>query len=420
MTIGQRIAQKRKELGLSQEALGIELGVSRQSIYKWESDSSLPEVEKLIALAKRFGVSIGWLLGVEESPETADAAAPAEPQELTDTQLQMVDEIVRRYLAAQPKPPRRKKWPFVLAAGLILIAGISLFSRLERLDDNYNSLQSSMSHINSNVNSQISGISYRVEEILKAQNALTAEYGAELTDVRLFDGGSKARIEAHATPKTFAAGTTAEFLLDNGEDTVAVPCEPDDAGKFSVSAECGLTDSITVSVVFIAPDGTRQTQLLDEFGGYFSATFPYIEVSNHGHFFTEELPDGVLTLDGQHSYVTTRDHGVEFGDAEAAEIKVGLCRNRELLYWAEPCAQPETFQGFEGYEFYRLPAATIEGLQPGETLEFIALITDNYGRQYVTADIPLLVEQDPHESGLRLTYPNDGRYSHDPADWALD
>lgn len=41
MTIGQRVAQKRKELGLSQEALGNTLGVSRQSIYKWESEVSL-------------------------------------------------------------------------------------------------------------------------------------------------------------------------------------------------------------------------------------------------------------------------------------------------------------------------------------------------------------------------------------------
>ena len=61
MTIGQRIAQKRKELGLSQEALGSKLGVSRQSIYKWEADSALPEVDKLIALSRLFGVSVGWL-----------------------------------------------------------------------------------------------------------------------------------------------------------------------------------------------------------------------------------------------------------------------------------------------------------------------------------------------------------------------
>ena len=65
MTIGQRIAQKRKEQGLSQEALGERLGVSRQSIYKWESDAALPEIDKLVALAKLFGVTVGWLLGVE-------------------------------------------------------------------------------------------------------------------------------------------------------------------------------------------------------------------------------------------------------------------------------------------------------------------------------------------------------------------
>ena len=42
MTVGQRIAQKRKELDLSQEGLGERLGVSRQAIYKWESDAALP------------------------------------------------------------------------------------------------------------------------------------------------------------------------------------------------------------------------------------------------------------------------------------------------------------------------------------------------------------------------------------------
>jgi len=45
MSTGQRIALKRKEAGLSQETLGAELGVSRQSIYKWESDTALPEID---------------------------------------------------------------------------------------------------------------------------------------------------------------------------------------------------------------------------------------------------------------------------------------------------------------------------------------------------------------------------------------
>ena len=41
MTLGQRIQEYRKAAGLSQEALGEELGVSRQAVSKWESDLSL-------------------------------------------------------------------------------------------------------------------------------------------------------------------------------------------------------------------------------------------------------------------------------------------------------------------------------------------------------------------------------------------
>ena len=90
MTLGQRIAQKRKELGISQENLGERLGVSRQAIYKWESDSAMPEVEKLVALSGLFGVSVGWLLGTEEEPTA--------PEELTEAQLKMVEEIGRAHV----------------------------------------------------------------------------------------------------------------------------------------------------------------------------------------------------------------------------------------------------------------------------------------------------------------------------------
>ena len=84
MTIGQRIAEKRKELGLSQEALGEKLGVSRQAISKWESDTSVPEIDKLIVLSKLFGVSVGWLLGVEATPEIP-TEVPASEQETQES-----------------------------------------------------------------------------------------------------------------------------------------------------------------------------------------------------------------------------------------------------------------------------------------------------------------------------------------------
>lgn len=68
MSLGQRISAYRKELGLSQEALGEKLGVSRQAVSKWETDVASPDMENLLALARVFGVSVAELTGTEEPP----------------------------------------------------------------------------------------------------------------------------------------------------------------------------------------------------------------------------------------------------------------------------------------------------------------------------------------------------------------
>ncbi len=106
-TLGQRIADGRKKLGLSQEAFGERLGVSRQAASKWESDAAVPEIDKLITMSKLFGVRIGWLLGVED-PEL-------EPS-LSEEQLSAVTELLCRY--PTPCPERKsRRWLFWVCAG---------------------------------------------------------------------------------------------------------------------------------------------------------------------------------------------------------------------------------------------------------------------------------------------------------------
>ena len=78
MTLGQRINQYRKKLGLSQEALGEHLGVSRQAVSKWETDAASPDVENLLALARIFGVSVAELSETPElSPNGSSTAPPS-------------------------------------------------------------------------------------------------------------------------------------------------------------------------------------------------------------------------------------------------------------------------------------------------------------------------------------------------------
>ena len=58
MTLGQRISLYRKKLNISQEELGVRLGVSRQAVSKWETDLSAPDLNNLIGLARELGVSV--------------------------------------------------------------------------------------------------------------------------------------------------------------------------------------------------------------------------------------------------------------------------------------------------------------------------------------------------------------------------
>lgn len=79
MTFGEKLNLLRKQNHLSQEQLAAELDVSRQTISKWELNSSFPDIEKLKMLRKLFGVSIDYLLIDElESDEKISEAVKTE------------------------------------------------------------------------------------------------------------------------------------------------------------------------------------------------------------------------------------------------------------------------------------------------------------------------------------------------------
>lgn len=78
MTLGNRIHTLRTQKGLSQGDLAERLGVSRQSVSKWETDASVPELEKLLALCDLFGLTLDELVR-GEIPSPAPTEAPAQP-----------------------------------------------------------------------------------------------------------------------------------------------------------------------------------------------------------------------------------------------------------------------------------------------------------------------------------------------------
>lgn len=74
MSLPDKIQLERKKRGLSQEQLANLLNVSRQSVSKWESGQSSPEIDKVVLLSEVFGVTTDYLL-----KETAAATEPESP-----------------------------------------------------------------------------------------------------------------------------------------------------------------------------------------------------------------------------------------------------------------------------------------------------------------------------------------------------
>jgi transcriptional regulator with XRE-family HTH domain len=75
-TLGKRIVQHRKRLGLTQDQLAEKLGVTAQAVSKWENDQSCPDINMLPRLAELFGITTDQLLG----RETVYEAEVVEPE----------------------------------------------------------------------------------------------------------------------------------------------------------------------------------------------------------------------------------------------------------------------------------------------------------------------------------------------------
>lgn len=92
MTFGDKLSKMRKEKNYTQEQLADILGVSRQAISKWESDTAYPETEKMIKISGLFGCSLDYLFREEIETE----GAVTQPENISP-----VPEIKRRERKSQ-------------------------------------------------------------------------------------------------------------------------------------------------------------------------------------------------------------------------------------------------------------------------------------------------------------------------------
>ena len=123
MILADKIVTLRKRAGWSQEELAAQLGVSRQSVSKWEGAQSVPDMQKVVQMSRLFGVTTDYLLKEElGEPEPA----PAEPDApLRCVTMEQAADYLALRQAAAPKLALATLLCVLSPVALLLLAALS-------------------------------------------------------------------------------------------------------------------------------------------------------------------------------------------------------------------------------------------------------------------------------------------------------
>lgn len=132
MKFNEKLLAMRKKLGLSQEELGMELQVSRQTISKWEAGQSYPDFQRLVMISDYFGMSLDELVKDIDVQDVRD-------KNLTDEKVASIFSDIQNL-----KDTVTKWWKIICYAAIVLMVMLAigfaahlLFPDLEWLSRTY-------------------------------------------------------------------------------------------------------------------------------------------------------------------------------------------------------------------------------------------------------------------------------------------
>ena len=119
MQFNEKLTSLRKSMGLSQEELGAELKVSRQTISKWESAQSYPDFQRLVLLSDYFGLTLGELV---RDVDVADVRAKNLSSEKLDSIYNDVEYTKKTFHFIY-------KWYLIIGGGIVIaLLSLAFFS----------------------------------------------------------------------------------------------------------------------------------------------------------------------------------------------------------------------------------------------------------------------------------------------------
>lgn len=261
ITLGQRIAERRKLLGLSQEALGERLEVSWQTVAKWESDASIPEADIMAALSQALDVSVGWLLGVEKLPEREAPHKSDDTEYLTEEQLK---QMVREFCRDQPVV-KQNTWLARIAgvcAAVSLLAAVVTYTRTQEKLKTYTDDLDSLSKNCAALQGQVNALTQELEQLREAA-AGDQLLGSYSVAARAAESGAGGIVTFEGFLNRTQPGDQVWFTVRlDGQETAGVLCQNSGAA-YTAEVELPAANGYSYQCLVVHQGGSSSVQMLE-------------------------------------------------------------------------------------------------------------------------------------------------------------
>lgn len=385
MTLGQRIQELRKQRGMSQEALGDALGVSRQAVSKWEGDNGIPELDTLIAMSRLFEVTVGQLLGVEEATEQKCETANDPEEDKEDH----VEAVLRRYVEQTTKKDDRpwiSRWGWAVSAAIILTtAFLVMFAQLGSLRSTVRLLRSDLSNLQVNVSNNQNSLSGQIRstiyDVLAEEANPLSTYDWDIVDFDLDDQTATLRLSA--TMKEYAAGSKMQFCAawQKVDDTEGQTTgEWVDGPNFQSEITLPLNHNTAISIRVEDADGNIKEYVIptpihelhpDNFRLYARNLITPFAITTKGYGITSQ------TAKAEQAYIVIESIFPDFFWPEKAEVTAYVNDVEvmsEIMTITPSGREKQVFNASIKDTYYDLT------LENGDTLEIVLVVADNLGR----------------------------------------
>ena len=228
MTLGERIYKLRNERNLTQEQLAEKLGVTRQSISKWEGDLVKPEIEKLKAMAKLFEVSLDDLI--------SDEAAEVKPAK--------TDRLER--------DANIYKFVSIITAGICLVMIVIMIAVAVNLSD------------------RIKALELRAPEVIyQNSESYTDDVSETFSDVswKIKDADKKkqqSKLHIEAEPKTYSDSTEITAIAETDSGRQYTAALENSNGIFRGDVAIPISGEQMKITLVVDNNGEKQKVVIDE------------------------------------------------------------------------------------------------------------------------------------------------------------